>query len=398
MELAQAAQAIAEALPDDYYPSAIIYELRGRAWKEYATACRDLGRYQSGLDALDRAENAYRNLPDSEPGLAAIGLSRAIFLWNLHRYAEALPCARSAAHTYKLRRDLGRYIEAQEVEAVILQRTGDHLGARAIYQEAFDAADCIDDPGMKARAARNLGINYRDAGDLVNASKSLLIALDVYGTLGMEALAARTRWSIARLYLMAKKYGEAEILLRAAVDDLEDRGFQSDAAEARLDLARTLTMLGRNEHANSPFFIFRSPLHTAVSQAFSKRGLTGHSSTYPKTIEFIISHYLRECFRARSVARASELAQRLHANRATLSRAMTEALGRSLLAELRARQLEEAARLLRMTDLKLAEVASRSAFGDRSTFFRVFRAAFEMTPNEYRNAARERQQNTTLRP
>jgi AraC-like DNA-binding protein len=117
-----------------------------------------------------------------------------------------------------------------------------------------------------------------------------------------------------------------------------------------------------------------------------------------RIFEFIISHYLRECFRARTVARASELAERLNANRATLSRTMSETLGRTLLSELRARQLEEASRLLRTTRLTIVEVAARSAFGDRTTFFRVFRAAFEMTPGEYRKRAHERQQNTTLPP
>ena len=113
--------------------------------------------------------------------------------------------------------------------------------------------------------------------------------------------------------------------------------------------------------------------------------------------EFIIAHYLRDCFRTREVARASELAQRLDANRATLSRNMTRILGRTLLAEMRARQLEEAARLLRMTDLPIAEIARRSAFGDRSTFFRVFGAAFQTTPGEYRKGAHAGQQNATLR-
>ena len=121
-------------------------------------------------------------------------------------------------------------------------------------------------------------------------------------------------------------------------------------------------------------------------------------SSQLRLFDFIISHYLRDCFRARTVARISELAERLNANRATLSRTMSDTLGRTLLSELRAKQLEEAARLLRTTDLTVAEVALRSAFGHRTTFFRVFRAAFEMSPSEYRKQAQERQQNTTLPP
>ncbi|HEX7140107.1 MAG TPA: hypothetical protein VF219_19805, partial [Vicinamibacterales bacterium] len=169
MELAETAQAVAESLPDDYYPSAMVFDLRGRTWKEYATICHDLGRYREGLDALQRAERAYRHLSDSGAGLAAVNLSRAILLWKLQRYAEALPFARAAAEEYAARRDTSRYIEAQEVEAVILQRTGNPLPARQIHQRAYDAADHLDDPAMKARTARNLGISYRDEGDLGNA-------------------------------------------------------------------------------------------------------------------------------------------------------------------------------------------------------------------------------------
>lgn len=123
-----------------------------------------------------------------------------------------------------------------------------------------------------------------------------------------------------------------------------------------------------------------------------------HPSSQRRLLDFIIDHYLRECFRARTVARASELAERLEANRATLSRTITHALGRTLVSEMRARQLAEAARLLRTTQLTTVDVAARSAFGDRTTFFRVFRAAFEMTPGEYRKSAQGRQQNTTLPP
>jgi tetratricopeptide (TPR) repeat protein len=244
MELAQAAQAIAEALPDNYYPSSLVFDLRGRAWKDYATVCHDLARYEAGLDALVRAERAYRHLPDSGPGTAAVNLSRAGLLWKLQRYAEALPYARAAAGEYQARRDTRRFIQAQEVEAVILQRTGEHLRAREIYERAFDAAAGLDDLDMKARAARNLGINYREAGDLGKASEYFVIALQLYEALGQDAWIARTRWSIARLPLVAGLFSEAARGLRVAIRALELKGLVNDVADAKLDLAEALLMLG----------------------------------------------------------------------------------------------------------------------------------------------------------
>jgi tetratricopeptide (TPR) repeat protein len=251
MELVQAAQAIAESLPNDYYPAAAVYELRGRAWKEYATVCQYLGRFQNGLDALHRAESAYRHLGDSGLGLAAVKLSRAILLWKLKRYSEALPLARSAAADYASRRETRRYVEAQEVEAVILQGVGNLSAAREIYRKEFNLADSLEDVEMKARAAGNLGINYRDSGDLGNASKYLIIALQLFQGLGQGVKVARTRWSIARLSLAAGNFRDAERYLRVAQRDLEEKGLRSDATEARLDLAEALLMLDELEEVES---------------------------------------------------------------------------------------------------------------------------------------------------
>ncbi|MGH7485336.1 MAG: helix-turn-helix domain-containing protein, partial [bacterium] len=112
-------------------------------------------------------------------------------------------------------------------------------------------------------------------------------------------------------------------------------------------------------------------------------------------LEYIIRHYVLECCAKETSARASELAQRLAANRTTLSRTVTDVLGRPLRAVMRDRQLEEAVRLLGTTTLSIDEIAARSAFGDRSTFFRAFRGRFGMGPHAYRSL-KFRQQNATV--
>lgn len=274
MELAEAAQLIAESLPDGYYPSRLVFDLRGRAWKDYAVACRHLARFESGLDALVRAERAYRRLPDPGPGMAAVNLARAILLWRMQRYSEALPFARSASLEYELRRDTRRFLEAQEVEALILQRTGDHHRAREIYQRAFDAADELEDLDMKARSAQNLGVNYRESGDLGTASRYFLIALQLYESLEQPASAARARWSIARLSLVAGNFVDAVVRLRRAVGELESKGLANDAADAKLDLAEALLMNGEFTEVESvcieiTFFYRLSGLTTGALTAAS---------------------------------------------------------------------------------------------------------------------------------
>lgn len=100
--------------------------------------------------------------------------------------------------------------------------------------------------------------------------------------------------------------------------------------------------------------------------------------------ERVIDRYLHDCYARRTVARVSELADLLGAPRAHLSRTIPRLFGKPLRGILRGKQLLEAQRLLRLTPLRIEEVAAASAFGHRSTLFRIFRAAIGMTPDEYR--------------
>lgn len=107
-------------------------------------------------------------------------------------------------------------------------------------------------------------------------------------------------------------------------------------------------------------------------------------SVQRQRIDRLLELYLRDCYRLRTVARASELAANLGANRTYLSRTVPAALGMPLRQALHKRQLEYAAHLLRRTRLTVDEIAARAAFGHRSTFYRRFRKAFGESPEAYR--------------
>lgn len=247
LTLAETACVIAEALPDDHYPAAAINELRGTAWKEASTALRFLGRLDSALDALTRAERAYRRLPDSEIQLATVDLCRAAVYWERGQYDDALRYSRSSGQKFADRRDTSRYFEAKEWEAIILHKQGQVPSARETYQTVFDLAETIGDAEMKARAAKNLAIAYRDEGNPGLASKYFSIALQLFEGLDQPAMIAHTRWSIARLALSVGNATEAAQRLPGLVSELERFGMVNYAAHARLDLAEALLVLGRFE-------------------------------------------------------------------------------------------------------------------------------------------------------
>ena len=101
-------------------------------------------------------------------------------------------------------------------------------------------------------------------------------------------------------------------------------------------------------------------------------------------LERAIDSYLRDCYSTPTVARVGELADLLGVNRAYLSRTVPALLGLTATVALRTRQLAYAAQLLENASLTVEEVASGSGFGTVRTFFRCFRAAYGVTPAEYR--------------
>jgi len=245
--LAETATAIADALPDDLYPSRAVFEVRGLAWKDYSTALRYVGRFDDCWQALDLAEEAYRQLVgggSAGTDLAAVALGRASMLFKQERYAEALRHARKASEAFADFHDQIHYFEAKHVEANILQMMGDAKGAASVYKAMLQQADAVGDADMKARAAHNLGVVYVGKGQIDQAASYFSTALKIVEKLHLPVRVARTRWGLGSVSLAAGRYLEAAQQLTAARAELFSLGMMSDGHVAGLDLAEALVVLG----------------------------------------------------------------------------------------------------------------------------------------------------------
>ncbi len=100
--------------------------------------------------------------------------------------------------------------------------------------------------------------------------------------------------------------------------------------------------------------------------------------------------YLRARYATRTAARAEELAAYVRLARPYVSRRVMELFGVSVRDFLRSRQLAYAQQLLRTTPLSIEQIALASAFGTTWTFHRCFKAAFGLTPAEYREQERRK--------
>jgi AraC family transcriptional regulator len=95
--------------------------------------------------------------------------------------------------------------------------------------------------------------------------------------------------------------------------------------------------------------------------------------------------YLHTCYRTRSAARVDEFAEYLQRTRPHVSRIVAGVIGMPVREFLRQKQLAHARMLLRTTPASVEQIALASGFGTGWTFHRCFRAAFGMTPAQYRN-------------
>ncbi|MBV9495086.1 MAG: helix-turn-helix transcriptional regulator [Acidobacteria bacterium] len=113
-------------------------------------------------------------------------------------------------------------------------------------------------------------------------------------------------------------------------------------------------------------------------------------------LERAVDQYLRYCYRLRTAARVSELAEQIGISAAYLSRTTSRITGQPVREYLRERQLRHAARLLRETPLTVDRIALAGAFGTVSTFYRCFVDKFRETPASYRARFRRSRALVTL--
>lgn len=97
-----------------------------------------------------------------------------------------------------------------------------------------------------------------------------------------------------------------------------------------------------------------------------------------------VEEYLDRCFSTEEPPRVSELATLLGISRESLSRDFAGEFGMPLSSYLKQRQIDHAKRLLTRSDLSTTQIAYFCGYGTRRTFYRAFRRATSITPDEYR--------------
>lgn len=265
LTFADAAISVAETLPVDLYPARAVYELRGTAWKERANALSYLGRFAEGLEACNRAEQAYRKLVASGLGLSTVAYVRASILFEQQHYAEAEEAAALAAVGFLHVGDEERQMRAVHLQGLIAYECGRLDRAIGLFRRVYDHGESIDDPLWTARAAQALAHCFVDQGELAEASMHFHRALQLFRLLELKIEVIRTEWGLARVLLAGGRSADAVRELRKAIAAFEQAGMVTDAALAGLDLADALLLVGRGREI--------AKLAAELFTAFRKAGM-----------------------------------------------------------------------------------------------------------------------------
>jgi len=262
LTFADAAISVAEVLPDDAYPWKAVFELRGAAWKERANALLVSGQFPAALEALTRAERAYRNLLSPAFGLSTVALLRASVLCEQDRLDEAMAWAEKAEVGFAHLGQEERRMRAVFLRGSIGYEAGDIATVIKLFRQVLDYGEAINNPRWIARASYAIGNCEVDRRNLGEASMHFHKALVIFREIGPDRERLATEWGLGRVVMHGGNRSEAIRRLRAVAAELEIRSMITDAALVRLDIVETLLALGETKQiidlAARLFGVFKS--------------------------------------------------------------------------------------------------------------------------------------------
>jgi tetratricopeptide (TPR) repeat protein len=262
--LADTALNIAEKLPASLQAQSAWYV--GTAWKERANALRYLGRFKEADEALDRAEEAFESDDHVEPfDLAIVQYARAVLYCKMERFEEVVSLGRSAAETFHLYGDTGRYLSALLAEAGGYYSADRDREAVVLLQRVVSMARSSGEIGILARALANAANSYTRLREYDKASEYYADAIVAMNDMGLPTESARLLWAMGALNIEQGAYDNGIDGLERSRIQLQQLGMSNDAALATLDLVAGLLAAEQPERVPD--------LCRAITLTFSSEGM-----------------------------------------------------------------------------------------------------------------------------
>lgn len=244
LTFADAAIAVANALPNDEYPPNALHDLRGRAYKERANALNRLGEPAAALKALEQAELEYDEVTSNTLGLGNVALVRAAAYFLLEWLPEADLEVRIAEDLYEQLGDAERRTKAVFLHGNILYQSSRFDAATELFRSVLTYGESVDSKEWIAKGSYALGNCVLDTGDIENASLLFSKALTLFRITGPKADRIGAEWGMGRVLLARGKFKESLRALQNVQSQYTTLGMTADAGVAALDAIEAMVALG----------------------------------------------------------------------------------------------------------------------------------------------------------
>ena len=240
VEITALAVDIAESLAPAAGPSETWAKLRGAAWRDRGYALYYVGRFREALDAVERAEESFRDCVVADYDLARVGIVRGLAERALEMTTEAFRTSRRALDVFERFGAADRAASARSVEASLFAKIGDYHSALALWQQAEKAHDRVEATEARAVLLANVAYAEWHLGQFGDALQHFEFASAIFEELGLATAAARTRWNVANVLLETGQTDEALRRHLLSQREFERLGMTPEAALASLDASEIL--------------------------------------------------------------------------------------------------------------------------------------------------------------
>jgi tetratricopeptide (TPR) repeat protein len=254
-------------------------DYRAEIWKNRANAFRMLGEYASALRATRHAARYTALFSTGRWMLGQIIYTRATIIFKMGSYRDARRLADDAISLLSEFGDKLRIAHASTLKAAALTEEGRLDDAIATYRALRRTLLDLGDADGVARVTESLAVTCLRRGDLTDARRYAVEAVDRFAEIGSRAEEIRMRWVLGSLRMREGDREGAIEYMQVAIAEFESLQMHGDAALVRLEITEELLSRGRWDEAEA--------LAREAAATFAKNDARPHVAA--------ALAYLREC-------------------------------------------------------------------------------------------------------
>jgi tetratricopeptide (TPR) repeat protein len=249
LAIANLSASIAESLAPSQYPSVVLAQLRGTAWKDRASTLRYLARYDEALEAAERGEEALLPFTTLEHDRAVVRLVKGMIFLQTERFDEARAVLAECRRVFYEHGDERRHVQAGIADGSVLYTAAQYAEARTIYLEVLRDAVAAGDTESEARIRNNLGYCATNLGDYVQANIHFSEAIAKFTDLGFTSEVPRTERGAGLILIGRGQISSGVAHLYNARRDFVAAGMIEEAGLCALNIAAVLVERGDDARA-----------------------------------------------------------------------------------------------------------------------------------------------------